>query len=180
MNRYIALLRGINVGGNNKIDMKELKTGFEAQGFADVVTYINSGNIIFGSDSADVGKIRTACESLIFERFGLVIPTCVLLAAELLEAVQNAPDWWNTGEGIKHNAIFVLPPMTAAEACESMGEAKPEYEKIASHGSVIFWSAPLATFSRSRWSKVAGNKAVYNAVTIRNANTTCRLAEMVR
>ena len=47
MQRYIALLRGINVGGKNKISMKELKAGFEELGFRDVVTYLNSGNVIF-------------------------------------------------------------------------------------------------------------------------------------
>jgi uncharacterized protein (DUF1697 family) len=46
---YVALLRGINVGGNNKVEMKKLKTTFETLGFTSVVTYINSGNIIFNT-----------------------------------------------------------------------------------------------------------------------------------
>ncbi len=55
---YVALLRGINVGGNRKVEMKRLKATFERAGFADVRTYINSGNVIFGSESTDAASTR--------------------------------------------------------------------------------------------------------------------------
>jgi uncharacterized protein (DUF1697 family) len=69
--------------------------------------------------------------------------------------------------------------MTAAEVCARIGEIKPEYESIARHGRVIFWSAPIATFSRTRLTKIVQSKALYNAITIRNANTTLKLAALV-
>jgi uncharacterized protein (DUF1697 family) len=180
MTRYIALLRGINVGGNNKISMKELKIGFESRGFTDVSTYINSGNILFDSESADSAALKSTCEAMILQRFGLSISTNVILASDLIDALANAPDWWNTDKESTNNAIFVIPPLTTEEVFVAVGSAKPEYERVACHGRVIFWSAPLATFSRTRWSKVVGNKAIYNAITIRNANTTLKLAELAR
>ena len=60
--RYVALLRGINVGGNNRVPMPELRACFEAAGYENVKTYINSGNVIFDSDEADLEKLVTACE----------------------------------------------------------------------------------------------------------------------
>jgi len=178
MTKYIALLRGINVGGNNKIDMKELKAGFESSGFANVVTYINSGNIIFNSE-LDEATVKTTCETLIADAFNLDIPVCVISAVELREAVSHAPDWWGSDPESKHNAIFIISPMTTAEVLAQIGKIKPEYEKIDHHGKVIFWSAPMATFSRTRLTKIVQSKAAYNAITVRNANTTLKLAELV-
>jgi uncharacterized protein (DUF1697 family) len=177
MPKYIALLRGVNVGGNNKIVMSELKAAFLRIGFADVSTYINSGNIIFDSELGETA-VKTACERAIADTFGLNIAVGIVTADELRDALAHAPDWWNAGKDSTHNAIFVIPPATAESVCADVGEAKPEYEKLAYHGKLIFWSAPLATYSRTRWSKMTQHKTAYNATTIRNANTTLKLLEL--
>lgn len=177
MKKYIALLRGINVGGKNKVSMKELKELFEENGFRDVVTYINSGNIIFSSDHSDIEFLKRACEDMILKKFSLELSVMVLSAEELTEALNHAPDWWDADQESKHNAIFVIPPATVDEIYKQVGEAKPEYEKVGSFGKVIFWSAPIKTFSRTRWSGIVGTPA-YDSVTIRNANTAKRLVEL--
>jgi len=177
--KYIALLRGINVGGKNKVSMKELKELLKENGFFDVDTYINSGNIIFSSDNSDVEFLKRNCEALIFEKFKLKISVVVISSTELIETLNNAPDWWDFDNESKHNAIFVIPPTTVDEVIKEVGEAKPEYEKISSSSKVIFWSAPIKTISRTRWLKIVG-KPVYNEVTIRNANTVKNLAERCR
>lgn len=174
--KYIALLRGINVGGNNKVAMAELKTCFENVGFTSVFTYINSGNVIFESTQTDTTKLVSLCEVAISKEFGFRVICSVIPAHELLEALKNAPSWWNNGEG-KHNAIFVIAPKKADEIMAEVGEIKPEYEKVAAQHPIIFWSAPLKTFSRTRYSRIVGTK-VYQSVTIRNANTTNKLAEL--
>ena len=178
MTRYIALLRGVNVGGNNKISMPELKSAFVKHGFVNVITYINSGNILFDSDLSET-DVKITCEKLIKSSFGLNIIVCIIAADELRDALTHAPEWWGSDPEAKHNVLFVIPPMTAMEVCKLVGEVKPEYEKVDCYGKVIFWSAPLATFSHTRWSKIVKNKAAYNAVTIRNANTTRKLAELM-
>ena len=178
MEKYIALLRGINVGGKNKIAMPELKLAFEDIGFSDVVTYINSGNVIFSCEIKDRYELVRKIESIISEKFRLKIPVAVLTTKELSDAFKNAPDWWNTGnKEIYNNTIFVISPTSVEEVLAEIGEAKPEYEKIASYGNVIFWSATLKTFSKSRWSKIA-NSSVNNNVTIRNANTVKKLLQL--
>lgn len=177
--KYIALLRGINVGGKNQLSMKDLKELLEKNGFSDVETYINSGNILFSSEHSTAEQLKKSCEALIFEKFGLEISVMVLAAAELIETLNHAPDWWGADKESKHNALFVIPPATAEEVMKEVGEAKPEYEKVESFGKVIFWSAPIKTFSRTRWSKIVG-KPVYHEVTIRNANTVKNLAQRCR
>jgi len=74
MTRYIALLRGINISGKNKISMLELKTALGEKGFADVKTYLNSGNVIFSDDETDVVKLAERISTIILETFHLEIP----------------------------------------------------------------------------------------------------------
>ncbi len=174
--KCIALLRGINVGGNNKVAMPELKSCFERAGFKNVQTYINSGNVIFESTQTSNAKLVEACETAIEKQFGFRVVCSVIIAEELLAALECAPMWWNNGNA-KHNAIFVIAPKSATDIMAEVGEAKPEYEKVAAHHPIIFWSAPLETFGRTRYSKIVGTKA-YQSITIRNANTTLKLAEL--
>ena len=104
----------------------------------------------------------------------------MILAADLRETLAHAPKWWKKEPNARHDAFFVIPPMTAAEICAHVGEIKAEYEKAEYYGKVIFWSAPMATFSRTRWAKISRDKAMYRAITVRNANTTLKLAELAK
>ncbi len=177
--KYIVLLRGINVGGKNKVSMAELKKYFEENGFQNVITYINSGNIIFSSDSTDEEKLKKECESLMLNKFQLNIPVAIVSGADLLEAIDHAPAWWGEDEAAKHNVIFVIPPVTADQVFQEVGETRPEYESVDHYGRVIFWSAPVKTFSRTRWSKIVGS-SVYDSVTIRNANTVRKILQIIQ
>lgn len=73
--------------------------------------------------------------------------------------------------------MFIIQPAAAEEVMKEVGKIKPEYEKLYAYKEIIFWSAPLKTFSRTRWSKVASSKA-YQSLTIRDANTTKKLLEL--
>ena len=73
MKRYIAFLRGVNISGKNKVQMAELKKGFEEIGFAEVKTYLNSGNVIFSSEEDDIGRFTNRIETMIKRQFGLDI-----------------------------------------------------------------------------------------------------------
>ena len=176
--KYIALLRGINVGGNNKVSMAELKQCFEGLGFTDVSTYINSGNVVFDADSEDVALLINQCEAAIQKTFGFHVVCSVISAADLRDAVDNAPNWWGVDNGNKHNAIFVIQPATAPEIMKEIGEVKPEYEQVSYGGPVIFWTAPIETFARTRYAKIVGTRA-YQSVTMRNSNTAKKLVALV-
>ena len=175
--RYIALLRGINVGGKNKVPMADLRTCFEMAGYENVRTYINSGNVIFDSQETDLVGLVRACEQNIEMRFGFAVRVSVISNEHLSRALASAPSWWGRDLSSKHNAIFVIAPATIESVIKAVGEPRPEYEKVASHDNVIFWSAPVDTFGRSRWAKIVGT-AAYQDVTIRNANTAKKLLEL--
>ncbi|MFB0921837.1 MAG: DUF1697 domain-containing protein [Oscillospiraceae bacterium] len=177
MEKFIALLRGVNVGGKNIVSMPILKAAFEKAGFFDVSTYINSGNIIFSSDEKDVVVLQQKCRQAILESFRLDIAVAVLSAAELCDALTHAPVWWGSDNDSKHNAIFVIAPANAESIIESVGQIKPEYEQVSHYGRAIFWSAPLNTFSHTRWSKIVSTSA-YSSITIRNANTAKMLLQL--
>ena len=175
--KYIALLRGINVGGNNKVSMTDLRTCFEDIGFTNVRTYINSGNVFFESRETGEAKLVKQCEEAIEKQFGFHIVCAVVSADEVKDSLAHAPKWWDEKPEDKHNALFIIAPKTAEEIMKEIGEAKPEYEKVAAHGRIIFWTAPLATFGRTRYSKVVGTSA-YQFITIRNSRTTKKLVEL--
>ena len=94
MKRYIALLRGINISGKNKVPMAELKQGFEKLNYTEVKTYLNSGNVIFSSDEADTIKLTSQIEEMIKNQFSLDIPVFVISKEELEDILHHAPDWW--------------------------------------------------------------------------------------
>ena len=107
MRRYIALLRGINISGKNKVPMAELKKGFETLAFVEVKTYLNSGNVIFSSDEDNIRKLTDKIEEMIKNQFGLDIPVFVLSREALEDILQNAPDWW----GSENKEIYPKIPL---------------------------------------------------------------------
>lgn len=176
MEKYIALLRGINISGKNKVPMPMLKAAFEDMGFLNVSTYINSGNVLFSSENKDKKAISGQCKTMIEERFMLDVPVVIISLIELSEALDHTPGWWDVDseEEVIHQAIFLIPPVTIEEVYKAVGEARPEYEQVGYYKNVIFWSAPRATLSKTRWYKIAGS-SVNDKVTIRNASTTKKL-----
>ena len=105
MNKYIDLLRGINISRKNKIAMSELKEGFIKLHFTDVSTYLNSGNVIFSSYIDDKNILSDNIKSMIKDIFDLDIPIFIILQEELKEILNNAPDRWSrtTSSNISDN-----------------------------------------------------------------------------
>lgn len=169
-------MRGINISGKNKVSMPLLKIAFEDVGFFNVRTYINSGNVLFLSNIIDKNEIINRCKVIIEERFRLNVPVAIISLKELMEALDHAPEWWNknSDKEVIHQVIFLIPPVTIEEIYTSVGEAKPDYEQVGYYKNMIFWSAPRATLSKTRWYKIASS-SINNKVTIRNASTTKKL-----
>lgn len=93
MKRHIALLRGINISGKNKVPMAELKKCFEAAGFLEVKTWLNSGNVVFSCEEADAAALADRIERMMQCEFGLDIPVFVILQEELADILRHAPEW---------------------------------------------------------------------------------------
>ena len=91
MNTYISLLRGINVGGQRKIRMAELKSMFESMGLADVVTYVQSGNVVFRSESQNADKLAGAIEQQIEQTFGHDVSVLIRDDRDFKQIIENNP-----------------------------------------------------------------------------------------
>lgn len=176
MKRYIALLRGINVSGKNKISMAELKKGFAELGFAEITTYLNSGNVIFSSVIDDKNVLSNQIKQMIKDNFELEIPVFIVLHEELKELLKGAPDWWgDDNTEIYHNLIFMLPPLTYEEFSDQIGNPKEEYEKVHHYKNVIFWSFSRKDYHKTNWWSKTASSNVSNKITIRTANTVRKI-----
>ena len=91
---YVALLRGINVGGNSKVDMKTLKSVFEDLDLQNVRTYINSGNIFFASEQKSKDLLCHKIELAIEKRFGFKVSVLIKTESEILNISKHLPDNW--------------------------------------------------------------------------------------
>ena len=177
--RYIALLRGINISGKNKISMSELKTALTEKGFADVKTYLNSGNVLFSDDEQDADKLAESLRSIIFEAFHLEIPVFVISQEKLAALLSKAPDWWGTdNKDIYDNLIFVIPPHRIETVAEKIGEPTAELEKVEICGNTAFWSFDRKLYAKANWWKKTAAAGIGEMITIRTANTLRKIAEM--
>ena len=179
MTRYIALLRGINISGKNKLPMAELKEGFCALGYADVRSHLNSGNLLFSVETAEETQLAESIRAMITQRFGLDIPVHVLPQDKLQQTLEKAPDWWDAGDKNTYdNLVFVLPTATAEELAEKIGAPSPGLEQIQLCGDVIFWSFDLSRHAKANWWKKTAAAGIGEHLTIRTANTVKKLVSM--
>ena len=137
--KYIALLRGINISGKNKISMSELKIELEKNKYQNVSTYLNSGNVIFESDIDNKESIMKDIHKIIKNKFNLEIPVFIMTAFELEDILNNNPNWWGTdNKEVYHNLIFIIPPTKSEDVYNTIGEPKEDIEKIKKYNDSIF------------------------------------------
>ena len=115
MARYVALLRGINVGGKNQIRMADLKACFEKKGFENVATYIASGNVLFDSGERSSTKLTRNIEKALTKTFGYEATVVVRSKAQLRKVVEEAPKGFGSQPSrYRSDVLFLMPPLTSA------------------------------------------------------------------
>lgn len=177
MKRYIALLRGINVGGNNIIKMSDLKICFEGMGFSAVDTYIQSGNVLFDSEEAEMSMLTQQIEKTLSERFNYN-SNVVLVSQQALNKIVNAApeDFGAFPDAYRYDVIFLKPPLTA-EAAFSKIKTKEGVDFVSTGEGVLYFSRLSSKSSQSQMTKMIGT-AIYKEMTIRNWNTTTKLCKL--
>jgi len=175
--RYLALLRGINVGGHNLIRKDDLRECFEDLGLESVTTYIQSGNVLFRSDSRSAAALTRRIESGLSARFGYEAQAIVLSHRRYRAAIDAAPAKWGRDDTKKHNALFTLRSTTPAKALRVAPPPRQGVDEVAIGPGVIFWSVSKKLFGRSAITKFGASPA-YREVTVRNHSTTFRLLEL--
>ncbi len=179
MGKYIALLRGINIMGKNKIAMEELKHQFEQIGYSNVVTYLNSGNVIFTSAETSKDCISNNIQSMIEDKFQLTIFVYVIKSDELIELLDNQPSWWGSNnKEIYDNIIFVIPPHTSEQVYDELGAPHEELERTQPYKNNIFWSFNLANYQKTNWWQKTASLPISKSITIRTSNTMRKILEI--
>jgi len=174
---YIALLRGINVGGKNIIKMETLKQLFIDMEFSDVKIYIQSGNVIFRTEEVDREKLVKTIENQLLKTFSLEIKTAIFTATELKEIVENAPEnFGSEPEKYRYDVWFLLPAVTADEIVAHV-RLHEGVDLLWTGKNAIYTSRLTSEMGRSYFSKVI-QMPVYKNITIRNWNTTKKLLEI--
>lgn len=176
--KYLVLLRGINVGGNNIIKMSDLKKCLEDAGFKNVKTYIQSGNVILDSPEKDREKLTSKIEKLLSKEFNYKSKVVLRTHTELKKIIEEAPKWWDNNPKWRHYLIFVKEPMTSIQALKEAGVAKADIEKVQAGSGVIYLSGLIKALTRTNYVKLP-SKPIYQHMTIRNYNTTVKLLELM-
>ena len=177
--KYVALLRGINVGGKTLIKMADLKSCIEELGHAKVKTYINSGNVIFETGKRDEIELAREIEKAISHSIKLDVRVVVMGVDSYAKMVTNVPQGWGEKEGWKYNTLFLIPPYDINKVLEDIGELKPDIEVVVAGEGVIYQAILFEKFSRTTSGKLA-SRVSYKQMTVRNWNTTRKLLELLQ
>lgn len=194
--KFLALLRGINVGGNNIISKEVLKTMFEKLDFVNVRTYIQSGNVLFCSNNKNIDEIINLIEKSLFEYFSKNIFVVVFSFDTYRMIMQLAPKDWGRDDSKKHNLLFLLPNISVKNIlnelpkmnikleinknihiAKNIKDKKIETENIKANKYAIFYSISKEYLSKSYYQQLPKLK-VYKKVTIRNHNTVFKLLDL--
>lgn len=176
--RYVALLRGINVGGNNLIKMADLKTCFEKHGFTEVTTYIQSGNVVFEAPKQDVARLTQTVEAMLAKTFGYQARALVCSREQLEAVVVKAPKGFGAKpKDYRYNVLFLIPPLTAAEALKNT-PLRQDVDQVWAGPGVLYHSRVEAFATKSRLNLIVA-MPMYKNITIRNWNTTTKLCNLM-
>ncbi len=175
---YIALLRGINVGGNNKIEMKRLKNLFENLGFCDVITYINSGNVIFKDYTKSKVIIISSIQDAILKDFNLNIPVVIIDQAQIANIVEKVDPSWQNDKQQKTDVLFLYPEMDHPDSLKLVKMVKGVDNQIYIN-SCIVWNLDKNNYNLSGMNDFV-KSPLYKKCTVRNINTVRKLHELIK
>jgi len=178
MTRYVVLLRGINVGGKNKVPMGALKDVLQGLGFTNVVTYLASGNIGLDADEPPE-RIKPQFEAALTENFDLggeVVKALVLGRERLQAVIDNKPEHFGDQPDQYHSDAIFLIDVDAAEAMSAFSP-REGVDTVWPGKGVIYHQRLSAQRTKSRLNRVMGSP-VYKSMTIRSWSTTVQLWRM--
>ena len=173
---YVALLRGVNVGGRARVEMARLKATFEGLGLGDVRTYINSGNVVFTGGGSDRARLRRRIERAVTGDFGLDVRVLLRDTGEMAAVVAAMPEEWRDGPEHKCDVLF-SDEFTSPESIARLPLTPGLEESLFVPGAIAL-RTPRARLTRSRLTKIVGTD-LYRQMTIRNGNTARMLHQLL-
>lgn len=177
MTKYLAILRGINVGGRRKILMADLKKLFEDLGFSEVSTYIQSGNVFFSSPKTDLLKLAGKIEQGIEDHYGFDVQVIVLSIDELGEAVEQNPFLKNPEADINKLHLTFLKEEPSAENRQALEKLEFPPDEFRIMGKRVYISC-AGRYSDTKITNNMLEKKLKVPATTRNWKTTSKLWEL--
>ena len=175
---YVALLRGINVGGKNKVDMKQLKAVLEDAGMTDVKTYINSGNVIFSSKVRSKASLVKQIDDGIAKRFGIGVPVVLRDLKEMKALVKAIPSKWTTDQTMRCDVMFLWKEFDRPSVLKEL-RPDPKLEDLRYTRGALIWRIDRKDVNKSKlWRGIFGTP-LYKQMTIRNCNTARKLLTLM-
>ncbi len=175
---YAALLRGINVGGNNKIDMKLLKETFERVGMESVITYINSGNVIFVDEKNSKEALSLLLEKAINEDYKLDIKVLIRSYDDYTDMMKYLPEDWKNDNDMKSDVLFLSEDINRDTLPDQL-KAKAQIDTLIYTPGAVLWAIDKKDVTRSGLQKLVGT-SLYKNMTVRNVNTTRKIYEIMK
>jgi len=177
--RYVSMLRGINVSGQKKINMTDLKSLYEDSGFEHVVTYIQSGNVVFNIQEKKLKKnIEKTIEAAIQTQYGFDVPVLIRTHDEISRVIQHCPftsiDFEKEGSKI---LVTFLSSTPSVEAVKNIQPYVAASESLFVDGKEIYLHCPEG-YGRSKLSNAFFEKKMDVVATTRNWKTVCKLHEL--
>jgi uncharacterized protein (DUF1697 family) len=179
MPAFVSLFRGINVGGHHKVRMDELKELHESLGFKDVLPYIQSGNVVFNSDDADVARLRRQIEDGFEKKFGFHVEVFVRTSAELREIIDKNPFQNQQSKESKWVVVLFLSVRPADTAQEDLLKTYVGPEELFIVGKEVYIYYPDG-IGRSKLSQSLIEKKLKTLGTARNWNTILQLQKLIQ
>jgi len=179
MQTYIALLRGINVSGQKKIKMADLRMHFEELNFQDIQTYIQSGNVIFRSKKTTLNNLESLIKNKIFEKYDFEVPVIVITPAAIKSASNNNPFEKDSTKDPKKIYVVFLQEQPHQENIEKLKEYDYSPEEYILNDKIIYFYAANGAGNAKMTNNFFESKLKVKA-TSRNWRTTNKLLEMVK
>ena len=175
--KYVLLLRGINVGGRNKVSMADLKDAITGLGYENVITYINSGNIIFNS-TENIGVVNDKI-SQILNSYPFKINKVILTQEEYLDEISNLPEWWSE-ELFRKDVLFYSDEVDYSVMKERIKMMPLNDEMVHFGKRAVFWGKyNEKNYLSTSYHKLLMKESFYKSITIRNGRTFMKIAELL-
>jgi uncharacterized protein (DUF1697 family) len=178
MYQYVALLRGINVGGKNLIKMADLNSCFKDLGFEDVRTYIQSGNVLFRAAETSKARLTKEIEDTLSKKFNYKSRVVVRSHKQMKDIVAQAPEGFGSEPSTyRYDVIFLKEPLTPAKAMKDV-TTKEGVDQAFTGKGVLYFSRLVSRAAQSYLTRII-SMPIYQSMTIRNWNTTTKLLSMM-
>lgn len=175
--KYVALLRGINVGGKNIISMQQLKAAVEQAGMEQVSTYINSGNVLFENSKHTNQELKDIIENTIESTFGIPVIVMIRGQKEITATAKALPENWTNGDAMKCDVIFLGDNIDNPDILEKI-RVREGVDTVKYVPGALLWAVDRENITRSYLTKLIGTD-IYKQMTVRNCNTLRKLAALI-